>query len=715
MKLQQNGEQLTLTYKGRTLIAHGTESPWLTVGRGKADYQMHKGSFTVEDDLCEKIPLTMMKAYSVPPSADNLLQQSAAARLPGDGDTLAQPAPAQSSGDSETLEGETLRLVAWGSGGVTVEVMVTTTEAGDLLFSPQPQSAEGSDTSGWNRLWVNIPATADEAVFGGGEQFSHFNLRGKKFPLWVSEQGVGRNKKTYETFLADSEGGSGGDYYTTYFPQPTFVSSQKYFFHVEDSRYMTFDFRHPTRHRIEIWGLPESFRIGVGTSFIEVLSQLTGLLGRQPELPSWAYDGVWLGLQGGTDILEAKLQRALEAGLKVAAIWAQDWQGKRVTPFGRQLMWNWRWDKTQYPGLDGAMPRWREQGIRFLGYINCFLAIEGDLYAEASAQGYVVKQADGSPYHIVITSFPAAIVDLTNPAAVTWLKAVIRAEMLDFGLSGWMADFAEYLPTDAVLHDGDAETMHNLWPVLWAKLNREVVEECHRLGDVVFFMRAGYSGSARYTTMMWAGDQNVDWSVDDGLPSVIPAALSLGMSGLGLHHSDIGGYTTMFHIKRSKELFMRWAEQAAFSVVMRTHEGNRPDDNWQFDSDAESLGHFARMSQIHVALKPYLQGLVRENRAHGIPVIRPLFLHYEEEQQFYDTQDAYLLGRDVLVAPVLEQGADTREVTLPDDEWIHLWTQQVYRGGTVEVPAPLGQPPVFFRAKAEYSQLFQDLAAMSST
>lgn len=605
-----------------------------------------------------------------------------------------------------------MRLVARGVGGVTVEVTVTTTEAGVLLFSPQLQLDHDSGDRSLNRLWINIPASADEAVFGGGEQFSHFNLRGKKFPLWVSEQGIGRNKQTYETFLADSEGSSGGDYYTTYFPQPTFVSSEKYFFHVEDSHYMTFDFRNPRRHGIEIWGIPAAFRIGVGTSFIEVLTQLTGLLGRQPELPSWAYDGVWLGLQGGTDVLQAKLQRALAEGLKVAAIWAQDWEGKRVTPFGRQLMWNWRWDQNQYPGLDGAIARWREQGIRLLGYVNCFLAIEGDLYAEASAKGYVVKRADGSPYHIIITSFPAAIVDLTNPDAVKWLKSVIRTEMLDFGLSGWMADFAEYLPTDAVLHDGDGAVMHNLWPVLWAKLNREVVEESNRVGDVVFFTRSGYAGSSRYTTLMWAGDQNVDWSPDDGLPSVIPAALSLGMSGVGLHHSDVGGYTTMFHIKRSKELFMRWVEQAAFTVVMRTHEGNRPDDNWQFDSDAESLLHFARMSRIHVAMKPYLQRLVRENREQGIPVIRPLFLHYEQEPAFYDTQDTYLLGRDLLVAPVLQPGADVREVTLPDDQWIHLWTQQLYRGGTVEVPAPLGQPPVFYRDKSEYRPLFKALAAM---
>ena len=111
-------------------------------------------------------------------------------------------------------------------------------------------------------------------------------------------------------------------------------------------------------------------------------------------------------------------------------------------------------------------------------------------------------------------------------------------------------------------------------------------------------MRAGSTGSQKYSTMMWAGDQNVDWSLDDGLASVVPAALSLAMTGHGLHHSDIGGYTTLFEMKRSKELLLRWCDFSAFTPMMRTHEGNRPGDNWQFDGDAETIAHFARMTTV---------------------------------------------------------------------------------------------------------------------
>ena len=183
-----------------------------------------------------------------------------------------------------------------------------------------------------------------------------------------------------------------------------------------------------------------------------------------------------------------------------------------------------------------------------------------------------------------------------------------------------MADFGEYLPTDAVLYNGiSAELAHNKWPALWARCNREAVDEAERDGlvpeeDIVYFMRAGSagsgcgSGSQRYCPLMWAGDQNVDWSEDDGLPSVIPAALSLGMSGHGLHHSDMGGYTTLYGMKRSKELFMRWAELATFTAMMRGHEGNRPAENWQFDSDDETLSHLAAMSGFSRRNEALLQG-----------------------------------------------------------------------------------------------------------
>ena len=162
-------------------------------------------------------------------------------------------------------------------------------------------------------------------------------------------------------------------------------------------------------------------------------------------------------------------------------------------------------------------------------------------------------------------------------------------------------------------------------------------------------------------------------------------------------------------MKRSKELLCRWLEQATFTPLMRTHEGNKPKDNWQFDGDEETIALFARMGSIHVRLKAYLQACVEENAQEGTPVIRPIFLHYPQEP-FYTCKDAYLLGRDLLVAPILEEGATGREVVLPPDDWVHLFTAEEFSGGTHLVDAPLGRPAVFYRKASQFASLFGEFA-----
>jgi alpha-glucosidase len=158
---------------------------------------------------------------------------------------------------------------------------------------------------------------------------------------------------------------------------------------------------------------------------------------------------------------------------------------------------------------------------------------------------------------------------------------------------------------------------------------------------------------------------------------------------------------------------MRWAEMTAFTPVMRTHEGNRPDDNLQVDSNAELLAHFAAMSRVHAALAPYVRSICDEAATTGLPAQRPLFLHYSGDDAYLTCQDQYLYGRDLLVAPIITEGASEREVLLPGgEEWIHVWTGQTYSGGRHVVSAPFGSPPVFARADSPFTALFAALKEM---
>ncbi|MDA8228317.1 MAG: alpha-glucosidase [Desulfitobacterium hafniense] len=662
----ENGFKLLVA--GQEIICHNEKTPWIYAGKGQASFDMHHGNFKIKEEVQEKIALT-----------DFSIEEESSPDIKG-------------------------TLVTFSRKGLYSVTVLFTVEEGRAVIKFV------SNQDGINRLWLRLQADKEERIYGCGEQFSYFDLRGRNFPLWVAEQGVGRNKQTLATFMADTQAKAGGDYYSTYFPQPTFISSKKYYCHVEDTAYMDFDFSHESYHELQIWNVPKNIVIEAADTYIDLVGKLTNLLGRQPELPDWIYDGVWIGMQGGTETVLSKLEHALSKGLKVSGIWAQDWEGKRITSFGKRLMWNWVWNKELYPGLDEEIKKLKARGIRFLGYINPYLAIEGHLYIEASEKGYIVKNQEGKDYLIDCGEFYSGIVDLTNPTAFEWYKKVIKVNMIEFGLAGWMADFGEYLPTDAVLYNGiSAELMHNAWPALWARVNREAVEESGKLNEVTFFMRSGYTGSQKYSTMTWAGDQNVDWSLDDGLASVIPAALSLGMTGFGLHSSDIGGYTTLYDIKRTKELFMRWAEFGAFTPLMRTHEGNRPDDNWQFDSDDETLAHFAKMSRVYTTLSPYIKAAVKENSSHGVPVMRPLFMHYESSKA-YELKYEYLFGRDLLVAPVIEPEKTEWTVYLPEDEWIHLWTGKEYGAGEANIDAPLGYPPVFYRKSSAYAELFKEVA-----
>jgi alpha-glucosidase len=354
-----------------------------------------------------------------------------------------------------------------------------------------------------------------------------------------------------------------------------------------------------------------------------------------------------------------------------------------------------------------------DDGIRFLGYVNPYLCVDGPLFQIADAAGYFATDATGKTALVDFGEFDCGVVDFTNSAAAEWFaEDIIGKKMLDYGLSGWMADFGEYLPIDVHLVNGiDAKLMHNQWPTLWAEVNANAVASRGQTGEALFFMRAGFTGVQKHCPLLWGGDQSVDFSRHDGLVTVICAALSSGLLGNAYHHSDIGGYTSLFGNVRTPELLMRWAEMAAFTPVMRSHEGNRPRENLQIDKDPDVLAHFARMTRIYKHLAPYLKSLSDEAVVRGLPVQRPLFLHYQEDRETYAIQDSYLYGADMLVAPVWEAAQDDRVVYLPQgEEWVHAWTGVGFAGGEkVRVAAPLGQPPVFYRAGCANEALFTAL------
>nr|XP_054758414.1 sulfoquinovosidase-like [Lytechinus pictus] len=673
----ESDNRLSVRANDVLIIDHKPPSPFIFIGTGSVTTCSLHGNYKINDFVESRIPLQKFFVGKEERGEQNIVTQRVMFSVSGCDEQRA----------------------------VAVD-FVSSPEAMYLEFAGIPSDVD--------RVWIRLYAEEGEKVYGGGEQFTYFDMRGRTFPLWVQEQGVGRNKSSLITLLSNNNDNGGGDYYTTYWAQPTFLSSRKYYAHFTTTSYAEFDFRFDDFHEVYILnGSPGKVHFFTGPSYVDVVSQFTGFQGRQPPVPDWVYNGVVLGLQGGTERMLTYLKMALDSGIKVSAVWIQDWAGRIKTSFGRRIFWNWEWDSKHYPGLDTVIAELKEQGIQVLVYINLNLNQEGNLFKEAENLGYLILDKDGKSYLLDYGEFICGIVDITNPQAAQWYKdRIIKKNVLELGISGWMADFGEYLPTDAYFSNGKSGMeLHNVWPTLWAQVNREGVEEAGMLGEVLYWMRAGFSGAQKYGVMTWAGDQFVDFSLSDGIASVIPAALSLGLSGFGLFHFDIGAFTSLFNYTRTEELLFRYGEMAAFSTMMRTHEGNRPDENLQFYSNERTLSQLAYHTHIFCFLNKYRRVVIQENAEHGIPVQRPLFLHYESDPNSYSVKYQYMFGPDLLVAPVYESKVETWDVYLPPDDWVFLWDETITSmgGETVTVEAPIGKIPVFYRRKSQWADLFEEV------
>jgi len=563
-----------------------------------------------------------------------------------------------------------------------------------------------------NRVWIRLQSDPKEAIWGGGEQFSHLNLRGHRFPMWSQEPGVGRDMTTRLGQICEIQGQGGGNDVKTYYPQPTYISSQRYALHLDSTVYSLFDFTSPMFHELEIWDSSFTIEIFSSDKLLDLVQILSQRFGYCAHLPEWIFNGAILGLKRGANANIEILKKTLDFDVDICAMWSEDWCGLRNTSFGARLFWDWAVNEERYPGLKEKIIELNNKGIQFLAYTNPNLCSDGPLFKEADEKNYLTKNENGEICLIDFGEFECGFVDFTNEDACTWFKdRIIKKNILDLGIRGWMADFGEYQPVDMKVHSKeDGWKSHNTWPVHWARINAEAIAEEGLTDDVLFFMRSGFTGSQKYCQLMWQGDQSVDFSRHDGLETAVCGALSCGLLGNTINHSDIGGYTTLHGNGRTEEVFMRWCEMAAFTPVMRTHESNRPDESFQFYQSDRALKHFSHMTKIYKHLVPYLKHFLQEAQSTGLPLQRPLFLHYENDRETWNIHDHYLYGSDLLVAPVHKSHVKMWNVYLPEDEWIHLWTDKEFYGGDYyKIQAPLGQPPVFYKKNSLWKNLFIEL------
>jgi alpha-glucosidase len=559
---------------------------------------------------------------------------------------------------------------------------------GELLLAPAGTRSLSIQVAAYdgNRVRFDAACTGDDHFVGGGEHAMDLDHVGEAFDLWVSEPGIG--KVDSETPPADWF--ITGTRHASSTPDPFFVRPEPVGVVVETLARVSVDLCTGDRWRLDVADAGATWQV-IDADTPMAIVEAHALLSGPPVLPpDWAF-AAWADAVRGSERVRAVAAELREAGAAASVIWSEDWRGGESGGTGYHPIPEWDVDADLYPATADLDAELEAAGFKWLAYFAPSL-VEGTRAWDEAIQ-YAIRDDEGEPYTYLGPSLTTTTApDLTDPEAVDWALGKMEA-CLALGFDGWMADYGEWLPTDAQLANGDAEYEHSVWPLLWQDLSAQAVDG----HDAVVFGRSGWTGVATLTPVHWPGDQRTSFDADDGLPSVLPMTLGASVAGIPLNGSDIAGYQSFGNDPSDKELWMRWAALGAFSPIMRTHHGAFSDDDWQFDSDEETLAAFAELSRVHVSLFPYLRGLAEAAATRGTPLVRPLFFHHPDED--WGRIDVWLLGPSLLVAPVLMAGATTLDVALPGDTtWFDWWTGAAATSGSY--PVPLGHIPVFAPAGA---------------
>jgi len=546
-----------------------------------------------------------------------------------------------------------------------------------------------------NRARATLSCAGGGPFLGAGGQALDVDHQGEAFSLWVSEPGIGKvdsETPPDDWFLT-------GTRHASSYPSPFLLRPE-----------LPVGLVAATAARVDLdlcASDPDHWQVGtweggldlyvVGGDMALQVVEHHALAQGGVTLPPDAAFGPWNDAIRGKDRVLEVASELRAAGAPTGYLWTEDWKGATQTGVGYHLSQDWYVDEDLYPDPAGIASSLKDQGFAWMSYFSPFVG-EGTR-AWGETQDFLVHDAQGAVYTWPSPTLEtSSALDLTDPDAIAWAQDRMT-ENLDIGFAGWMADYAEWLPTDAVLYGADALTDHNAQRLWWQSLNAEVLAD----HDATCFVRSGWTGTPSLAPVVWGGDQRTSFDSDDGFPTVLPLGIGLGISGVALYGSDIAGYASIGNPTSTQELWFRWAWLGAFSPIMRTHHGAYDDQNILVDSNEQVMAHWVRTATEHSRLFPYLRGLAALAQDTG----RPLVLHPGLVYAGYDWAriDAWLLGSALFVAPVLEEGATGRQVELPPGDWYDWWTGAVADSGWKD--AAVDEIPVFAAAGSVVPMLQQ--------
>jgi alpha-glucosidase (family GH31 glycosyl hydrolase) len=573
--------------------------------------------------------------------------------------------PVDTAATVESSEGEIV-VRASQVDGAQAALRFSLTESGELRIA-----VDSDDETRSGRFAFNC--TDDEAFFGLGAQSVGMDLRGRTYPLWTQEQGIGK-----------PEGGAGWPLRNvpeaSYAPMGIWHSSEGYTALVGHDGFHELSLCNQVNDAGQLMAFPGPPVVYLmpGETPADRLTNASERIGRPEMPPDWVY-GPWNDAVTSSARVRSMKQLLIDEGIPSSAIWTEDWIGGFSSATGFRLSYDWSWSRTQYPDLPELIDELHEHGFAFMGYFNTFTPTNVPTFALGSENGWLVGAPDGSgePYLLVDAGFrDTGLVDLSNPDAAAWFGSYMTTAA-NLGIDGWMADFTEWMPVDADLANGESGwEYHNRWPLDFQRLCSATLRAAHSgledepSNNWTYFARSGWAsyngGTGGLAPVLWGGDQNTDWGYDDGLPTIVPLGVHSGLSGVALFASDIAGYSSFVGMPTTTaELFYRWTSAGAFHPVMRTHHGSEKCANWALDHNASSTQHFRRYAILHTMLVPYIREAMTEAVDSGIPVTRhPWLVETNTESFWRDDGYRFFLGEDILVQPVVDSGDEAGSVSV---------------------------------------------------
>ncbi|MCO7176036.1 glycoside hydrolase family 31 protein [Sporolactobacillus kofuensis] len=359
------------------------------------------------------------------------------------------------------------------------------------------------------------------------------------------------------------------------------------------------------------------------------------------------------------------------------------------------------WDKKKFPKPEQTLKELKQQGYKVVTIIDPGVKKDKGypIYDEGLAHQYFATDKDGVPYVNKVWPGDSLYPDFSNEPVRKWWASNQKI-MTDLGVAGiWNdmnepASFNGPLPDDVAFHNDGIQTdhreIHNVYGHYMSKATYEGLKKATGKRPFVI-TRACYAGTQKYSTV-WTGDNQSLW---EHLRMSLPMLMNLGLSGIAFCGTDVGG----FGFDCTPELLARWMQVGTFTPLFRNHSSifTRDQEPWAFNEETEEISR--NYIKLRYQLLPYLYDLLHKGESTGLPIIRPLLLHYQDDQNTYEINDEFMCGEHILVAPVIGQGETSRIVYLPKgNRWIDYWTKQVFDGGqSIIKEAPLDVCPIFIK------------------